>query len=239
MTRRDRRAGTDRWLVSYADLVTLLLAFFASAYAVSDLNAAKVKPAALAIRRALGQVETPPPPAAAPAPETGTPGTEPPSGNALSDRLRTVLADEIASGRARVATSRDDIVLSLPEAATFESGRAELNADAQQVLARFADVLVKTELDARVEGHTDDVPIASPRYSSNWELSTARASGVVAVLVGRGVDPVRLSAAGYGQFHPRVPNVTSANRAQNRRVDIVLVNAALVDGALTPGSARP
>ena len=157
----------------------------------------------------------------------------------MGDRLRTVLADEIASGRARVAASRNDIVLSLPEAATFESGRAELNADAQQVLARFADVLVQTGLDARVEGHTDDVPIASPRYSSNWELSTARASGVVAVLVGRGVDPVRLSAAGYGQFHPRMPNVTAANRAQNRRVDIVLVDAGLAGGAPASGSARP
>lgn len=233
MTRRDRRAGTDRWLVSYADLITLLLAFFASAYAVSDLDAAKVEPAALAIRRAFGRHETvrlePVAPAAVVPPVRidDPPRSEPPADTTLSDRLRSVLADEIARGRARVVTSRNDLVLSLPEAATYESGRAELNADARRVLARFADVLVETGLEARVEGHTDDVPISSPRYSSNWELSTARASGVVAVLVGRGVDPVRLSAAGYGEFHPRVPNLTAAGRTLNRRVDIVLVGGAL------------
>lgn len=242
MTRRDRRGGTDRWLVSYADLITLLLAFFASAYAVSDLDAAKVKPAALAIRRAFGQHETLQRPAVAPVavvppvPVADRPRIEPPadttlSDTTLSDRLRNVLADEIAGGRARVVTSRNDLVLSLPEAATYESGRAELNADARRVLARFADVLVETGLEARVEGHTDDVPISSPRYSSNWELSTARASGVVAVLVARGVDPVRLSAAGYGEFHPRVPNLTAAGRTLNRRVDIVLVGGALAGAA--------
>jgi chemotaxis protein MotB len=233
VTRRDRRAGTDRWLVSYADLVTLLLAFFASAYAVSDLNASKAKPAAQAVRRALGQPELPPATGdEARATADREQGTGEAKEETAGDRLRSVLADEIAAGRARVTTSRSDLVVSLPESATFESGRAELNAEARQVLARFADVLVQTRLDARVEGHTDDVPIASPRYSSNWELSTARASGVVAALVARGVDPIRLSAAGYGEFHPKVPNVTAADRAQNRRVDIVLVNGA--DGRVRP-----
>jgi chemotaxis protein MotB len=243
VTRRDRRAGTDRWLVSYADLVTLLLAFFASAYAVSDLNAARVKPAALAIRHALGQVETPqvaagtPTAVVLPVRLADAPRIDPPAepgSSPLPDRLRTVVADEIAGGRARVTTSHDDLVLSLPEAATYESGRAELHAGARRVLARFAELLVQTGLDARVEGHTDDVPISSPRFSSNWELSTARASGVVAVLVAQGVDPVRLSAAGYGQFHPKVPNVTAADRALNRRVDIVLVGGARVGGAVAP-----
>ncbi len=231
MTHRDRRAGADRWLVSYADLVTLLLAFFASAYAASDLNAAKVKPAALAIRRALGRSETPPP--------TQIDRPSGPATSPLSERLREVLADEIAAGRARVSASRDDLVLSLPEAASFESGRAELNADSRNILARFAAVVAETGLDARVEGHTDDVPISSSRYSSNWELSTARASGVVAALVGLGVDPMRLSAAGYGQFHPKAPNVTAANRALNRRVDVVLVSGALARRPQTPAPGAP
>jgi chemotaxis protein MotB len=239
--RRDRRAGTDRWLVSYADLVTLLLAFFASAYAVSDLNAAKARPAAEAIRRALGHPETPPDAAVAPLvvapPVVQAPA---PAAAPVWDRLRVVLADEIAKGRARVATSQADVVLSLPEAAAFESGRAELNADARGVLGRFATVLVEAGLEARIEGHTDDVPIASARYSSNWELSTARASGVVAALVAQGVDPVRLSAAGYGEFHPKVPNDSAANRAQNRRVDIVLVGGAAVPTSTTAaGGVQP
>lgn len=211
------RSGTDRWLVSYADLLTLLLAFFAAVYAASDLDAAKATPAAAAIRRALvgGREERPVEPSP-PAPAM------PPVG----ERLLDVLSREIASGRVEVLTAADDVVLSLPEAASFASGSADLNGEARDVLGRLSRVLDGSRQVLRVEGHTDDVPIKSPRYSSNWELSTARASAVVAFLIDQGVEPARLSAAGYGQFHPRLPNDSDAARTANRRVDVVLVAAA-------------
>ena len=116
--------------------------------------------------------------------------------------------------------------LAVPAAAPCSDGRA-----VAKIAEKKAGVLNEAKLDARVEGHTDDVPISSSRFSSNWELSTARASGVVVALVAHGVAPVRLSAAGYGEFHPKVPNVTAENRAQNRRVDIVLIGGALTGGA--------
>lgn len=221
------RSGTDRWLVSYADLLTLLLAFFAAVYAASDLDAAKVTPAAAAIRRALGgpseerPVETAPP--------------SQPSMPPVGERLLDVLADEIASGRVEVLTAADDVVLSLPEAASFASGSADLNDEAREVLVRMRRVLDGAAQVLRVEGHTDDVPITSGRFSSNWELSTARASAVVAFLIERGVEPARLSAAGYGQFHPRLPNDSDAARRANRRVDVVLVAAA---GAVGLGTGQ-
>ncbi len=212
------RSGTDRWLVSYADLLTLLLAFFAAVYAASDLDAAKATPAAAAIRRALGGAREDRPAEPVPAPEPAMPP--------VGERLLDVLSREIARGRVEVLTAADDVVLSLPEAASFASGSADLNDEARDVLARLSRVLDGSQQVLRVEGHTDDVPIKSPRYSSNWELSTARASAVVAFLIDQGVEPVRLAAAGYGQFHPRLPNDSDAARTVNRRVDVVLVAAA-------------
>ena len=213
------RAGADRWLISYADLVTLLLAFFATVYAVSDLNAAKMTPAASAIRRALGNPE------AIHKPVTED-QRERPSAPSMGKRLADVLSNQIARGRVEVLAAEDNVVLSLPEAASFASGSAELNDEARDVLAQLGQVLAGHVQPVRVEGHTDDLPITSGRFSSNWELSTARASAVVAFLIDEGVDPARLSAAGYGQFHPRVPNQSDEARTVNRRVDGVLVAAA-------------
>lgn len=226
------RAGADRWLISYADLVTLLLAFFATAYTVSDLNAAKTSPAASAIRRALGSPEAIDR-AAAPA---SADHPRPPS---IGERLADVLSKQIARGRVEVLAAEDNVVLSLPEAASFASASAELNDEARDVLSRLGQVLAGQAQPVRVEGHTDDVPITSPRFSSNWELSTARASAVVAFLIDQGLDPVRLSAAGYGQFHPRVPNDSAEARAVNRRVDVVLVAAGEPESARVKAEARP
>jgi chemotaxis protein MotB len=234
MTQRGARgrAGADRWLVSYADFVTLLLAFFATVYAISDLNAAKTGPAASAIRRALGSREAPDqllaPARAARAEPTG-----------IGERLAEVLSTQIARGRVEMVTAEDSVVLSLPEAAAFASGSASLNSDALEVLTQLAQVLVSEAQTVRVEGHTDDVPITSVRFTSNWELSTARASAVVAFLIEQGVDPARLAAAGYGQFHPRVPNDSAAARALNRRVDIVLMSASGRVASSTSRVAEP
>jgi chemotaxis protein MotB len=209
------RASADRWLISYADLVTLLLAFFATIYAVSDLDAAKVSPAASAIRRALGSPDA--------RQAAGPERADRPATPSLDERLADVLADEIARGRVEVLSAEGVLVVSLPEAASFASGSAELNPEARVVLERLGPLLAASGRLVRVEGHTDDVPIASPRFSSNWELSTARASAVVALLIDEGLAPARLAAAGYGQFHPRRPNDSEEARAVNRRVDVVLV----------------
>jgi chemotaxis protein MotB len=118
------------------------------------------------------------------------------------------------------------LVISLPEVGSFPIGRAEPTPAAELILTQIASVLAGEASSIRVEGHTDDLPIRSPEFASNWELSTARATHVVQFLVERGgLPPARLSAAGYGEFKPRVANDTPAARARNRRVDIVVLNA--------------
>jgi chemotaxis protein MotB len=127
-------------------------------------------------------------------------------------------------------------VISLPEEATFKVGSADVTTDARGLVTRVVDSLKNQPNALRIEGHTDDVPIRTAKYDSNWELSTARAGRVVAWMVqDLGFDPARLSAAGYGEFHPRSPNDTPANRARNRRVDIVILDAA----APAAGHAQP
>ena len=118
---------------------------------------------------------------------------------------------------------RRGLVISLPESATFASGSATLTREAETFLTRLAEVLRPTTAEMRIEGHTDDVPVAGGRFGSNWELSTARASAVVLYLLANAtLAPERLSAAGYGEFHPRAPNATPEQRALNRRVDVVV-----------------
>jgi len=119
------------------------------------------------------------------------------------------------------------VVLSLPESATFAVASADVTEDAQALLGRLAATLQPLPNPVRVEGHTDDSAIRTARFSSNWELSTARASAVVARFIEQRVDPRRLSAAGYGEFHPRASNDTAGGRASNRRVDVVVVFTAL------------
>jgi len=207
------RASGDRWLFGYADVVTLLFACFAALYA------AQVTPAASADRTVEPSDRTPVAPVVA---ETGSPLARDISRlSAIDARLHMELTP-IPSG----------IVVSMPESGTFAPGRAELSAAAERAIEDLAAILRDRPFTARVEGHTDDVPIRTSKYESNWELSTARATRVVQFLVERGgLPPSQLSAAGYGQYHPRVANTDPELRARNRRVDIVVFDAGVQGGA--------
>jgi chemotaxis protein MotB len=224
------RAGHDRWLVSYADLVTLLLALFTTLYAASTLDARKLEPIATSFRTS---VDARPVPTVSP--DAGKPAIVPPvelvarlkAFEDLQARLARELEDAVQEQRLEIAIDGRGLVLSLPEQATFPVGTADVTPAARELITRLADKVAVLPNMIRVEGHTDDVPIRTPRFASNWELSTARASAVVALLIGSvGIDPARLSAAGYGQFHPRVPNSSAENRARNRRIDLVVMEAA-------------
>ncbi len=223
--RRDPRAGQDRWLVSYADLVTLLFAFFTTLYAASTVDATKLTPIASSVRQAFDA--------------SGNGVLDHTAGNSIVapvevvarerslDQLRTKLAHDLADAlqTKRLEMVRDGrgVVLSLPEQATFPVGSADPSDEARELIARLASTLAPLPNPIRVEGHTDDVPIRTARFSSNWELSTARASAVVAYLAQEGgIAAQRLSAAGYGEFHPRAANDSPENRARNRRIDLVV-----------------
>lgn len=196
----------DRWMVSYADMVTLLFACFAALYASS------VSPA-----QAQSEAEAVPPPGAVEelAPRRGTD---------LAAVLEGAVSRGGASGTVAVRQDARGVVVSMPEAGAFPLGQADLSQPARRVMLELAAVLATETGEIRVEGHTDDTPIRTARFASNWELSAARATEVIRFLIAQGgIPPERLSAAGYGEFRPLVANDSPDARARNRRVDIVVV----------------
>jgi chemotaxis protein MotB len=225
------RASRDRWLVSYADFITLLFAFFATMYAMSSLDAKKLSTVAQALQVAFDEKSHR-------APLTLGNGVLPDRGPALvappADTIETVREqllkdlgpDLLVGDKVELITDRRGLILSIPEAGVFPVGSDDLSLAAQELIGRMATSLGKVSNVVRVEGHTDDVPIHNVRFASNWDLSAARASRVVEFLIARGVAPDRLSATGYAEFHPRVPNASVEARATNRRIDLVILNAA-------------
>ncbi len=218
---RSLRASGDRWLFGYADVVTLLFACFAALYA-TQTNSTPAVEAAAAATPAVAVT-----PAPAPAPEASQ--TTP-----IAQEIAALLATE-NQVHIDLTNSETATVISLAEAGSFPVGKADLTSAAERVIGKLADLLRSRAVSIRVEGHTDDRPIRTSKYESNWELSTARASRVVVFLVEQGgFSPGRLSAAGYGEFRPKVPNLTDQDRARNRRVDIVVIGTAGVQDAPAP-----
>lgn len=197
--RGGRPAGRDRWMVSYADMVTLLFACFAALYASSVVPA-----------RAAAEVTPPDTTAAA-------------ANAALAAAIASAVDRVDPSGEVVVKVDTRGVVVSLPEAGAFAVGQADLSQAARQVIRELAQVLEQESGEIRIEGHSDDVPITTSRYASNWDLSAARATEVIRFLLAQTtIAPDRLSAAGYGEFRPLVANDSPESRARNRRVDIVV-----------------
>lgn len=229
--RRDRGAppSKDRWVIPYADFVTLLFAFFTALYAVTSSDPGRLPTVAASMREAVSggkgvlTGEKPLEPVDGMAPET-------PAENAPPQDLRAAiereLQDDLTARRLELIEDRRGLVLAIPEAFSFGNGSADLSGQAQELMARIGNVLKDVPNGMRVEGHTDNTPIRTQHFASNWELSTARATRVVEFFVMAGIPASRLSAAGYSEFHPRADNATAEGRAQNRRVDIIVLNEA-------------
>ena len=152
-----------------------------------------------------------------------------------ANELRSLLTrfkSLIDAGTLKIAMADGRMVLQLSTDVLFESGSAKLSKQGKATIEEVTNVLKEVpERRYQVEGHTDNVPIHNPRYASNWELAAARGLGVVQAMISGGVDPHAVSAASYGEFHPVAPNDTDAGRAENRRIEIILVP----DLALLPG----
>lgn len=253
--RLDHHVNHERWLVSYADFITLLFAFFVVLYASSQVDKRKVGKLAVAIQVAfqqLGVFETS---------NTQIPlsdseqvpfsqvqvvensekttdfehfvqpmkGVLSPMKNIQSE-LEKALAEEIKSKIVDVRLRRDGVVVSLREVGFFESGSATMRASSKGAIDRLAAILASRSEFLRIEGHTDNIPIHNKRFDSNWELSSARATEMVKLFIERyHIDSARLSAAGYAEFHPVSQNETPEGRALNRRVDIVILNPTRFD----------
>ena len=228
-TRRRRRqsepANHERWLVSYADFITLLFAFFTTMYAISTVDAKKLSDMVTSLDHAFPSARAAQPPGQAAAP--AAPPAPPDAGRALAGiqaDLERRLAGALAERRVEIERQQYALIVTIRELDSFRLGSAELSPAARDVLTAVGATLAGVTESIRVEGHTDDLPIHSPRFRSNWELSTARATTVVQFLIeSAGIHPERLSAAGYASYRPRTANETDAERARNRRVDIVIL----------------
>jgi chemotaxis protein MotB len=232
--KRQSKVSHERWLVSYADFITLLFAFFVVLFATGQSDNRKKVQLAVSIQSAFNQmgIFDPHPKLASVTRSmaTGGSGVLPATAPLLSESMMMVRHDvelaaqgEIEQGVIAIHETPDGLVISLQEAGFFESGASGIRPSALPVLDRIAASLPQHSI--RVEGHTDDVPIHTPQFASNWELSSSRASSVARLLLLHpNIHADQLSVAGYAEFHPAASNETEEGRARNRRVDIVLLN---------------
>lgn len=200
----------EDWLISYADMVTLLMCFFLTLAAISKVDMSLFEQMKKGLRSDVGKEQ-----------EVKTPLAE------IKHDLDSLLAHERRDGSVSVDKGPDGIVLEFSSSAFYQVGKAEFNPEAEDILRRVAGAIqgigyYRFTLD--IEGHTDDTPIRSPQFPSNWELSVSRATTIVKFLLGQGIEPDRLKAAGYADTRPKVPNADSLgmplpdNQARNRRI---------------------
>ena len=244
LRQRNPPINHDRWLVSYADFVTLLFAFFVVLYASAQIDRQRAVRLSDAIRsafQALGAFQNGAPASGAagdlpalnpvamqPSP-TITPANEPSRKEEFRDirnELESALADEIKRNDVALHMEADSLVVSLREMGFFDSGSASIKPGAEDAFGRVARILREHSCLVRIEGHTDNVPIHTAQFASNWELSTARATGLVKLLIEQyDISAARLSAAGYAEFHPVSANDSAKGRQLNRRVDVVILRS--------------
>lgn len=212
------------WLTTFNDLVTLLLTFFVLVLTMSSLDEAKVKEMSRSIIGAMGRLEA----GSASEFRIFEPFVTPMGRITLSlVRKKETLADKLGqAGDFETLIVDEGVLVTMDERLFFDSGNADIRDAGKAVLHSLARILKDTEGDIRVAGHTDDVPISTEIYPTNWELSVARATRVVRYLVAEsGIQPERLSASGYADSRPRVPGTDADARAANRRVEIVITVA--------------
>jgi len=250
--RGHKAASHERWLVSYADFITLMFAFFVVLYASATANQKKQAEMAQSIDAAFHALGIFPSPARKATPNAGPAGSDKPvvpmnivmgedvlapaqvkqDLDRIKGELTQTLSNQVANHTVSIQMGRDGLVISLREAGFFSSGSATPRPDTLPTLRIIAASLANTPYDLRVEGHTDNVPIHTAGFSSNWELSTARATDIARLLIDQNlIPPQRISAAGYAQFHPVASNDTAEGRAQNRRVDLVVLPRTKVNFA--------
>jgi chemotaxis protein MotB len=228
----------ERWLVSYADFITLLFAFFVVMYALSSVNDGKYRVLSDSLVSAFGKV--PPNPELSPiamqAPAQLKPQQIAARENASQRRqqekmrdmakdIMKVLAPLVKEGKVRVTQSNRGITVEINASVLFAPGQAALSENSSHTLRAVAQVVKDHEHEIQVEGHTDNVPIRTVNFPSNWELSTARASSVVRLFIDSGVDARRLTAVGYGENRPVESNDAPEGRTRNRRVTVMVLAA--------------
>jgi len=204
------RENLERWLLTYADLITLLLAFFIMMYTLSISDAQRFR----SLSKELGNIFT------------GEIGPAPGEGLLdIKERVSSYIKEKGLEGWVKAMIEERGLVIRIMTTSFFEEGKADLTPDMKAVLDEIAPMIKDLPNKVQVEGHTDNKPIHNERFRSNWELSVARATEVVRYLIEKhGFPPERIAAIGYGEYRPIAPNDTELNRARNRRVEIVILS---------------
>lgn len=210
----------ERWLVSYADFVTLLFAFFVVMYSVSHVNEVKYEALSNTLSELFDQKKEPDERSSKTESEAATRPLVPLQ--RLENSVYEKLSVLIDSGDINVVSNAYWLEISLNNHILFAPGSVRPSQQAQEVMAKIAEVLRDTNNPINVEGYTDDTAISTEQFPSNWQLSAARAAAIVQLLIANRVAPDQLAAIGYGEFKPIASNATEAGRAKNRRVSLMI-----------------
>jgi len=225
----------ERWLISYADFITLLFVLFVVLYAMANMDMEKYKKLAVSLNQGFGGSGTGltidliglPQPAQLAAEHSKPAVLDFPVHTYdqldVSAELGNAIARAGIQGQVSIRTHIEGVIVSLDEELVFPSGSAEIQPRARVALDSIAEVLLALPNHIRVEGHTDDRPTNNPAYATNWELSTSRATSIVQYLIEKGIQPERLSVAGYASYRPLYPNDSPEHREANRRASIVII----------------
>lgn len=232
--KHEEHANHERWLVSYADFITLLFAFFTSMYAISSVNEGKFRVLSESLSVAFNpSLFTSSKVMDGPRFVKEQRSHEVQAASSMSSnnyqKIQSALKKLETDKRLALVVDEQRITIRLTESSLFEGGTDRLLPEATEVLDEIAVVLKDLPNSLRVEGHTDNIPVRTAQYPSNWDLSSARAIRILKYFFEvHGFDPSKLSAAGYGEFRPVETNDTPSGRAKNRRVDIMVMQGEVV-----------
>ncbi len=247
----EKHENSERWLLTYSDMITLLLVLFIMMYTISKVDTDKFEALAYQLGITLGaevsvvqeagdssdmdndewsvpgEANQTTPQASLPQnAEVGT-GGQTQAEKSIEEQLQDLIDEAGIGTLVGIHMEQRGVVVSFKEALLFNSGSADINAEGTETLKKMSDILKTVDNYISVEGSADNVPISSARYASNWELASQRAINVAKLLQNFGVDPARLSSTSYGEYRPVAPNDSEVNKERNRRVDIVIIDKDL------------
>ncbi|MGB4149304.1 MAG: OmpA family protein [Tepidanaerobacteraceae bacterium] len=223
--------GSPAWMTTYGDLITQILIFFVLLFSFSNVDRDKFTAAMLSLQGSLGIIDGGMTLQEGDLMEQGEIGEimisvqEQREFELLHERVEEIISEDDLNG-IQVNLDERGLVIRFVEGVLFDSGKADIKNEARAILDKIAPLLIDTHRHIRIEGHTDNLPINTREFPSNWELSTARAVNVVKYFIEKhNFSPYILSAAGYGEYRPIAPNDSDKNRALNRRVDIIILKS--------------
>ena len=228
-----------RWLLTYADMITLLLALFIILFSISTINKVKLQRLVHDLGGGFNSQDAINNP-----PNGMTTSATKDDLQAMQQQLQSYIQSQSLQKSVQTKITRDGkkrelVITLLSDKQLFDSGKADIKPFTKKILDEVYRQLKTRQNEVRVEGNTDNVPISNDQFPSNWELSAARATGVARYFVeDDGLAPRRISALGYGEYRPRVANDTDAHRAQNRRVDVVILDTDAATNAQAAAEAQ-